>query len=160
MPGRSDGVSERPDAHGEGERLHHAVSPRFQVRVTEPIEPGIVGGKSAFLLEETEGHDQRPERVGDGRVAPVQYAQVTVVLEEVVHVEVIVLNRFWDGVRCEFAAQLCESTGESAQPSDLVTLERQLVAHEVLVAFWHRRDPKIRNVVCQMLLSVDHLATL
>jgi hypothetical protein len=49
-------------------------------------------------------------------------------------VEVVVLNRLRYVVGRELAAELREAARERTQPIDLVVLERQIVAQEVLVA--------------------------
>ena len=62
----------------------------------------------------------------DRRVAPVEHAQLLALRVDVLHVEVVVLNRFRDVVRGQFGAQLCEARCECMQPIALLALEWQL----------------------------------
>lgn len=73
-----DRMREAADPKREVERRTMTWPPRLQVGVTEPREPGIVGREPVHLDEESEGLEQRDERVADRRIAPVEHAEPAV----------------------------------------------------------------------------------
>lgn len=64
-----DRVREAADPEREVERRTMIRSPRLQVGVPKPREPGIVGREPVHLDQESERLEQREERVADRRVA-------------------------------------------------------------------------------------------
>jgi hypothetical protein len=117
-------------------------------------------GEACDLLEETERYDERRGRVRDRRIAPVEHAKLRALRVDVRHVQVVMLNRFWDVVGIELVAELREASRERAQPIDLLGLERQLALQEVIEARGQRRDAQVRDTVHEVVMRVFGLFAL
>ena len=117
MPAPGERVRERADADRKREGVGETRAPRLQIRVAEPGEPRVRGRQLVRLLEETEGDDERRERVRDRRVAPIEYAQPLALRVEVRQVEVVVLNRLGDVMRGELRNPLRPGRSTAAPPS-------------------------------------------
>ena len=94
-------MCERTHAEGKCEDGRELAAPRLQVCVAESLEPRVRRRQPGDLFEESEGDDERRERVRDRRVAPIEYAQPLALRVEVRQVEVVVLNRLGDVMRGE-----------------------------------------------------------
>src|SRR5262249_35469799 len=102
-------VRERADADRERERAAKTATPRLQVRIAQAREPRIGRWQLGGLLQESERDDERRKRVRDRRVAPVDQAQPLAPSVDVVHMQIVVLNRLRYVVRGELGAQLGEA---------------------------------------------------
>jgi len=67
-----------------------------------------------------EGDIERPERVRDAGIAPVEDPQLPVATIDVAAVQVVVLDRLRDAARLQLGVQRAEALRERAQPCRLV----------------------------------------
>jgi len=153
-------MGEDADAQRQRDRIRETVAPGLEIRVAQPLEPGVVRGEAVDLLEEPERHDERRERMRDRRVSPVEDAQAVVQCVHIRHVQVVVLDRIGDAVRVELGAELGKTRCKRAQRGEVLAFARERLLEEAFELLRQGCEPEVGDAVGEVVLGVRHLAPL
>lgn len=92
MPRPCAHVREDSNSLGEFEGFDVVEPPRLEVCVSQSSEPPVARGEPVLLFKEPERDDGGRERVGDGRVTPIEDERHVAIDEDVAKMQVVVLD--------------------------------------------------------------------
>lgn len=98
--------------------------------------------------------------MGDRRVAPVQDSQSLLPGVDVVHVQIVVLDRLGDRLRSQLSTKLLEARSEDPELLSVVPAQRQVLVQQFLVTGRESLNAKVGHTEGEVVEDIGHLTPL